>query len=154
MPRPRKGITSANFLQVDRYFTLALRDNRLFDKSTKGLSILHQAKEAFNRLPNINWSSPDAKKTSIAKRQAALQEWVDNFIPPNKWQRCLLTLRQNKSRKKLKLRRVDLPLEVYLTVKALAQKQELSLAETIFKLAKPAFNRLYKKEFAKEIGLK
>lgn len=153
MPRPRKGVTYANFLHVDRYFALALKDNRLFEKTTKGLKLLQEAREAFNKLPTINWSTAENKKISLVIRQAALQKWIDQFIPPAKWQRCLLTLRQNKSRKKHKLKRLDLPLEVYLTVKALSQKKNLSLAETIYQIAKPAFEKIAKKEFATSIRL-
>lgn len=154
MARPRKGVTLSNLLSVDRYFSLALKDNRLFPaKAAKNIDLLYQAKEAYQKLPAIDWKSDSQKKMTMLTRQSALQAWVDEHVTPAKWQRCLLTLRQNKSRKKLKLRRLDLPLEVYLTVKALALKQEKSLSETIYHLAKPAFEKLSKKEYESELGL-
>lgn len=154
MPRPRKGVTAANLLQVDRYFLLALKDNRLFtEKSPMRLSLVQEAKDAYNKLPPLDWKTESTRKHSLVKRQLALQEWIDKFIPPKKWQRCLLTLRQNKSRKKHKLRRLDLPLDTYLIIKALAQKQQLTLSATIYNLAKPVFNKLFKSEYEKELGI-
>ena len=155
MARPRKGVTKANLLQVDRYFSLALKQNRLFNlSSSKNLEIFYYAKEAYNKLPSIDWKNDITKKNSIDNRIAALQIWVDEYVPAEKWQRCLLTLLQNKSRKKLKLRRLDLQLDIYLIVKALARKQKMSLGATIYKLAKPAFNKICKAELARDIGIK
>lgn len=155
MPRPRLGITLQNLHQVDRYFYQSLKDNRLY-KATSVESTRHlfQAKEAYQKLPNINWKNEAAKMKSIHERQLALQAWVDKYVPPEKWQRCLLTLRQSKSRKKLKLKRLDLQLDVYLTLKTLAQKMRLSLGETIYKLAKPQLDKLYKTEMTKKLKLK
>jgi hypothetical protein len=153
MPRPRRGVTLSNLLQVDRYFALALKENRLFTNKTLSLNALHEAKEAFSKLPAIQWKTETSKKNSMVHRQVALQAWIDQFVDSIKWQRCLLTLRQKKSRKKRKLRRLDLPLEIYLIVKALALKQDLTLAEAIYKLAKPAFEKLSKTEYKKELGL-
>jgi hypothetical protein len=149
--RPRKGVTLQNLHQVDRYYYQALKDNRLFkETSVEATRELFRAKEAFQKLPSINWKTAATKKTSMSIRQAALQNWVDKYVPKEKWQRCLLTLRQHKSRKKLKLKRLDLQLDVYLTVKALANKLKLSLGEVIYKLAKPKLDQIYKKEWRKE----
>jgi macrodomain Ter protein organizer (MatP/YcbG family) len=92
---------------------------------------------------------------SIGKRiqQEALQIWIHTYVSPEKWQRCLLTLRQNKSRKKLKLRRLDLKMDVYLTVKTLAKKLGMSMGDTIFSLAKPKLDKIYQTELANELKL-
>lgn len=151
MPRPRKGVTLDNLHNVDRYFFQALKGNKLFlNKNTQNFNLHYEAKEAFSKLPAIDWKNDATKKASMLTRQQALQAWIDQYITPEKWQRCLLTLRQNKSRKKLKLRRLDLQADVYLTLKALAKKKKLSLGETIYQLAKPALNKLYKKELIEE----
>lgn len=155
MPRPRQGVTSANILNVDSYFSRALKDNRLFTRQpTQNFDLIFQAKEAFFKLPPIDWKNETTKKKSITLRIAALQQWIDQYVDPKKWQRCLLTLRQNKSRKKLKLRRLDLQMNVYLTVKILAKSFGLSLNDTIDKLAKPALNKIYKNQLIKVLGKK
>lgn len=154
MARPRRGVTLQNLHQVDRYFYQALKDNRLFkEASVETTRKVFRAKEAFQKLPGVNWKNETVKKTTMRLRQAALQAWIDTYVPKEKWQRCLLTLRQHKSKKKLKLKRLDLQLEVYLTVKALAKKLELSLGEVIYKLAKPKLDRIYKMEFEKALGM-
>jgi hypothetical protein len=154
MPRPRKGVTFSNIHHVDSYFHNALKSNRLSTtKSVESLSLMYDAKEAFLNLPAINWTNDSTKKESVLKRKDGLQAWIDKYILPEKWQRCLLTLRQNKSRKKLKLRRLDLKMDVYLTVKALAKKQGLSIGDAIYNLAKPKLDKMYKAEFANEFKL-
>jgi hypothetical protein len=154
MPRPRKGVTLSNIHHVDSYFHNALKSNRLStSKSLESLNLIYDAKEAFLKLPVINWTNDTTKKESILKRKEELQTWIDKYISTEKWQRCLLTLRQNKSRKKLKLRRLDLKMDVYLTVKALAKKQGLSIGDTIYNLAKPKLDKMYKTEFANEFKL-
>ena len=153
MPRPRKGVTLENLHHVDRYFSQSLKNNRLFINNSAAKSNLHyDALDAFKKLPAIDWKNDDLKQSTLSKRCIALQEWIDQYVSPTKWQRCLLTLRQNKSRKKLKLRRLDLQLDVYLTIKALAKKQKISLGEVIYKLAKPALDKIYKSELAYEQG--
>ncbi len=152
MPRPRKGVTFANLHLVDSYFQNAIKLNRLStNKSIEHLGFMYDAKEAFKALPIINWKDSTSKKDSLLQRKEALQAWIDKYITPDKWQRCLLTLRQNKSRKKLKLRRLDIKIDVYLAIKALAKKQGLSMGETIYNLAKPKLDKLYKMELAKEL---
>ena len=154
MPRPRNGVTLGNIHLVDRYFHNAIKNNRLAtSQSTESLGRVFDAKEAFLKLPVINWKNETTKKDTILQRKEALQQWIDEFVTPTQWQRCLLTLRQNKSRKKLKLRRLDLKMEVYLTVKALAKKLGLSIGDTIQHLAKPKLDKLYKTEFASELKL-
>jgi hypothetical protein len=154
MPRPRKGITLSNIHLVDSYFHNALKNNRLSSsKSLESLNRTYDAKEAFMALPAINWKTETIKKETILKRQAALQVWIDEYITPEKWQRCLLTLRQNKSRKKLKLRRLDLKMDVYLTVKTLAKKLGMNIGDTIYHLAKPKLDKIYKNELAHEMKL-
>ena len=110
---------------------------------------MREAKDHFNQLPQIDWKNDSTKTASMIKRREALQQWIDKFIPSKKWQRCLLTLRQNKSRRKLKLKRLDLQLDVYLTVKTLAKKKGQSIGETIYYLAKPALDKIYKSEYTK-----
>jgi len=152
MTRPRRGVTLQNLHQVDRYFYQALKDNRLFkETSVEATRKVFRAKEAFQKLPGVNWKNETVKKNTMRIRQVALQAWIDTYVPKEKWQRCLLTLRQHKSRKKLQLKRLDLQLDVYLTVKALAKKLELSLGEVIYKLAKPKLDRIYKVAFIEEL---
>ncbi len=154
MPRPRQGVTLSNIHLVDRYFHNALKTNRLSSTlSVENLGMQFDAREAFQKLPVINWKNDATKKETILLRREALQQWIDQFVSPAQWQRCLLTLRQNKSRKKLKLRRLDLKMEVYLTVKALAKKMGLSIGETIHQLAKPKLDKFYKTEFSTEFKL-
>lgn len=155
MARPRRGVTLQNLHQVDRYFYQALQDNRLFkENSVETTRKVFRAKGAFRKLPSINWKNETVKKNTMRIRQIALQDWIDTYVPKEKWQRCLLTLRQHKSRKKLQLKRLDLQLDVYLTVKALAKKLGLSLGEVIFKLAKPKLDKIYRVEFEGELGVK
>jgi len=153
MPRPRQGVTQANLLNVDRYFYYMLRDNRLFtDSSIPGLSLQYDAKEAFKALPPINWKNESERQLSMAERREALQNWIDKYVPAKKWQRCLLTLRQHKYRKKQQLKRLDISLETHLTIKLLAEKQHLSINEVIHKLAKSALQKICKNELRKKAG--
>lgn len=147
MARPRMGITLENMYPVESYFYGALKDNRLFDiEREDSWNLQNDANEAFKKLPPIDRTNDETREETTQKRRVALQEWVDQYVPPDKWQRCLMTLRQNKSRKKLQLKRVDLTLETYLLVKHLAEKMNLTIGETIYQVAKPVLDTLYAAE--------
>lgn len=145
MPRPRKGVTAKNLHEVDRYFSRLLKENRSLSNSTsKNFNLQHEAKRAYDKLPALEWHTENSKSKSMQIRIPALQNWIDKYVTAVKWQRCLLTLRQNKSRKKLKLKRLDLQLDVYLNLKLLAKKQGRTIGETIHELVKPALKKAYR----------
>ena len=142
MPRPRKGVTLANMYHVDDYFYRALKDNRLYEENDDSWELHDNANRTFKKIPPIDYKNEKTKKASKEERRVALQKWIDKHVSPEKWQRCLMTLRQRKSRKKLNLQRVDLPMEVYLVVKRLADKKGATLAEAIYSVAKPALDKI------------
>lgn len=148
MARPHRGVTLENMYYVDSYFYRALKDRRLFEteESDENWGFYDNANEAFNTLPSINRKNEETKKATTEERRIALQEWVDKYISSKKWQRCLMTLRQDKSRKKLKLKSLDLTLDVYLVVKNLAEKMGMTIGEAIYDIAKPALDKLYADE--------
>jgi hypothetical protein len=155
MPRPRIGVTLTNMNKVELYFARAFKHDRLRGRGWfNNHDIFFEAKENFQKLPSIDSKTPQTKKHSTQHRCDALQKWIDAYIPSEKWQRCLLTLRQDKSRRKLKLRQLNLQSDVYLIVKALAKKKEMTMGELIRTLAEPVLNKMYKQEFNKELTIK
>ncbi len=72
-----------------------------------------------------------------------MQEWIDKYVSAIKWQRCLMTLRQKRSRKKHDLRKVELPIDVYLTVKNLAENMNCAMWEAINNVAEQALKKIY-----------
>lgn len=150
MPRPRKGVTLENLYPVDSYFYRALKDNRLFEENDVGWELNNKAGTAFKKLPTIDRSNHKTKQATTEQRRVALQKWVDKYIPPDKWQRCLMTLRQNKSRKKLKLRNIHVTQEVYFGVQTLAERTGLTMGEVIYKVTQAALDKLHAEEIASE----
>lgn len=149
MARPKQGVTPKNLLHVENYFSRAFRFDRLrgvgwFESD----DAYYDAKETYKKLPYFNWTTKDSK--TIDKRCKTLQKWVDQHVADDKWQRCLLTLRQAKSRKKLKLRQLNLQSDVYLTVKILAKKKGITMGKLVKKLAEPALQKIYDAEFEAE----
>jgi macrodomain Ter protein organizer (MatP/YcbG family) len=151
MARPKEGVTPKNFIHVQNYFSRAFRFDRL-----RGLGWFesgdnyYDAKEAYTKLQYPNWDKNDAK--SLDKRCQTLQKWIDTHIPNEKWQRCLLTIRQAKSRKKLKLRQLNLKYNVYLNVKILAEKKGVTMNALIEQLVEPVLNKIYRAEFEAELN--
>lgn len=153
MARPKKGVTPKNLLYVEDYFSRAFQADRLSGQGWfKSWNAYYDAKETYKKIPHYHWTAKDTK--TVAKRCAALQKWIDQYIPNSKWQRCLLTIRQAKSRKKLKLRQLNLRSDVYLTVKILADKKGITMGEIIKKLTEPALQKIYDKEFEAEYKMK
>lgn len=149
MARPKEGVTPKNLLHVENYFSRAFRFDRLRGQGWfKDEDTYYDAKEAYKSLPHFNWTTKDTKM--IDKRCKTLQKWIDQHVANDKWQRCLLTLRQAKSRKKLKLRQLNLKADVYLTVKILAEKKGITMGELVKRLAEPALKRIYGAEFEAE----
>lgn len=154
MPRPKQGVTSKNFLRIDNYFVRAFRFDRLSGKGWfNDNNSYYKAKEKFQKLPNINWSDESAKKISLDKRRKALQKWIDEHVSNEKWQRCLLSLRQDKSRKKLDIRQLNLKADIYRTVKIISQKKKITMGEVIRQLAEPVLAKIYKSEFDVEFKI-
>lgn len=149
MARPKQGVTSKNLLHVENYFSRAFQFDRLRGQGWfESEDAYYDAKEAYKKLPHFNWTTKDTRM--IDKRCMILQKWIDKHIANEKWQRCLLTLRQAKSRKKLKLRQLNLKSDVYLTVKILAKKKGITMSDVVKKLAEPALKKIYDAEFASE----
>ena len=66
MPRPKRGVTLTNMLQVDHYFFNAITHNSLSaDKSIDNLERMFEAKEAYKALPPICWTDPSLKKNLL-----------------------------------------------------------------------------------------
>src|SRR5437016_1964016 len=126
MPRFRVGVTRKNLFNVSAYFKRAIHDERLFEKtsSMENVRNINQAIEAFKALPEIEWNSV-TKEVSLEEFRQALQCRVDEYVPPDKWQRCLMTLRQQHARKKHYLRHLDIPQNILSTVSILAEKLNL-----------------------------
>lgn len=149
MARPKQGVTPKNLLHVENYFSRAFRFDRIRGQGWfESEDAYYDAKEAYKNLPHFNWTTKDTKM--IEKRCKTLQIWIDQHVANEKWQRCLLTLRQAKSRKKLKLRQLNLKFDVYLTVKTLAKKKGITMSDVVKKLAEPALQKIYDAEFAAE----
>jgi hypothetical protein len=146
MSRPRKGVTLENMYYVEEYFYRALKDDRLYEDDEDSWNLQDSANRAFKRLPSIDYKNEKTRKASGEERRIALQKWIDKYISSERWQRCLMTLRQNKSRKKLKHVRVDLPLEVFTAVKLLAREKKVTLSEAIYSAIKPALDDIYANE--------
>ncbi len=154
MPRPRKGVTLANLNNVEYYFSRALRNERMQRSGWfPDYDLFYEAKEEFRKLPRVDSSDKSQEKISMGKRQKALQKWVDKYIKKEKWQRCLLTLRQDKSRKKLGLRQLNLKADIYRTVKIISQKKGITMGEVIKKFAEPMLKKIYKSEIETELRI-
>lgn len=118
MPRPKTGITETNFIAIYHYFKHSIKTER-FDKDYTLL------REAEKTLLATN------KKIDIKESCQALQDWIAQYVTTKQWECCLKALRQQKSRKKLTLVSLDLPINVYSTLKFLSKKLNLNLRETI-----------------------
>lgn len=142
MPRAKIGVTPNNFFLVRQYFDRAIKDNRLWDleptSNDKSIIAIHE----FNILLAKELTESHATSDEIEEARKALQLWIDKYIPAGKWQRCLKTLRQRKSRKRLRLHHLDLNHRVYSAIKELAERFNLSLSKVIYKLAKAELTRL------------
>lgn len=146
MARPSNGVTLVNMYFIDRYFSRALKDNRLHeDYGDDGWKMYHDAKEAFKSIPDIDYKNESTTKEA---RRIALQNWINNHVPSKRWQRCLMTQRQHRSRKKLKLRKLDLPEEVYDVIRSLAEKMGVTMGDAIYSIARPALDKIYADEYA------
>lgn len=140
MPRPSKGVTLANMIYVQNYFRRALKENRLYQEDDNGWHLNYKANQAFEEMVRINCN----KKISREEEVVFLQGWIDQYVSAKKWQRCLMTLRQKRSRKKHDLRKVELPIDVYLTVKNLAEKMNCAMWEAIDNVAQQALKKVYR----------
>jgi macrodomain Ter protein organizer (MatP/YcbG family) len=147
MSRKRIGVTETNFNEVDIYFHNMFKSNRAVgDKSLAALYKLQEAKENYYNLPKIVWSNKKASIASIEKRRKSLNVWINDYIAPYIWERCLKTLRQNRSRKKLKLKKIDLPYQVYSKLKLLSQNQKIPIVKIIEKNADSAIRKMLSKQ--------
>lgn len=145
MPRPKKGVTLDNMFLVYQYFSRAIEDNRLWNEE-EGTDEIVQATNAFSSLPIKEAIQTEETVEKMDAIRQVLQLWVDKYVPPKKWHRCLKTLRQRKSRKRLRLHHLDLNQEAYRCIKELAGRFDLSLADTIHKMAKGELNRIQENE--------
>ncbi len=134
MPKPRIGVTAENWLEVFVYFKRAINEDRLFEQYSKEYTRVVEAEQALLAIMDIKG---DRKN----KCRHAMQIWVDEYVPPKKWERCLKTLRQKKSIKKLTLVRLDLPYNIFSQLKALAKTLNLNLKETVSQLTETELKR-------------
>lgn len=151
MSRPKVGVTLNNFIAVRIYFKSALKDGRLWDSSAVlDDDFINNAERAFKtvflRDEKIDHNDKTNVKEYHLKSCAALQSWIDNFVPKEKWERCLKTLRQQKRRKKYTMRRLDLPEDIYISLKILAEQLQLNLAETVQKAVQTELDKFCDKE--------
>ncbi len=141
MPRTKIGVTLNNLLLVRQYFERAIKDNRLWTLESYHPDFILKAIKEFNLSAHL-FVVNGLEMREAEKARLVLQQWIDHYVEPNKWQRCLKTLRQRKSRKRLGLHHVDLNHKIYGCVKELAEKYNISLTQVIYKLAKAELHRL------------
>ncbi len=141
MPRIKIGVTVNNIFLVREYFERAIKDNRLWTLELYHSDFIIKATEEFQMFAHL-FVEVNSLPIDIEKARLTLQQWIDQYVHPNKWQRCLKTLRQRKSRKRLGLHHVDLNHKIYSCVKELAEKHNTSLTQVIYKLAKAELVRL------------
>ncbi len=139
MGRPKIGVTLNNLYAVKLYFKNALHDGRLWDTSP---AVDYETIIATERSFKVLLSTTTKGKPDT-ELCTALQNWIDTYVPKEKWERCLKTLRQHTRRKKYQMRRLDLPEDIYFSVKYLAERLQLSLAATIHKIVKIELDRSY-----------
>jgi macrodomain Ter protein organizer (MatP/YcbG family) len=145
MSRKRVGVTLDNIHDIDIYFKNLFKSNRVIEShKLEDLNKQFEAKESFLNLPEINWKNKIATLKTIQVRAKALEEWVKQYIPKSRWERCLKPIRQNKSRRKLRLKRIDLPNAVYQKLKTLSTIKKSSINGLIDNLASAALQRIGK----------
>lgn len=145
MGRSRKGVTLDNMRNVLQYFNNSLERGNLYRKDKNGDIInceyqeLMKVSKAFNQMRAEIYEQKDREKY-----QKLLQQWIDTYILPEQWQRCLMTLRQKKSIKTLKLQVLNLPEDVYISVKMLSRHKGCTMSETIRYIIEPHIKKMYK----------
>jgi hypothetical protein len=132
MSRKRVGVTLDNIHDIDIYFKNLFKSNRAIESHTlDDLNKQFEAKEGYLNLPEINWKTQIAILKTTQIRAKALEEWVNQYIPKSRWERCLKTIRQSKFRKRKKLKRIDLSNELYQKLKMLSKRKAISIIEFI-----------------------
>lgn len=144
MARPRKGVTLDNMRGVLQYFNNSLKRGNLYCKDkngnieNSGYRDLIKATDAFDEMRTQVYKQKEREKD-----RQLLQEWIDAYVLPEQWQRCLMTLRQKKSIKKLRLQVLNLPEDVYFSIKMLSRHKELTMSETIRYIIEPHIKKMY-----------
>lgn len=127
MSRVRVEISNSNAMDVYQYFANALHEKRIFKEKPE---ILAEAQQAFLQITSTHEINNN-RQLEIFK--SSLQEWVDTYVPQNKWQRCLATLRQIRSNHRHEVKSVKLAKETYTLVKTYAELLQISLPQAIHK---------------------
>lgn len=123
MSRVRTGVTEKNAEEVYQYFLQAIQERRIFEDDLEKLT---KAAQAIVKLTPIRGVNSD-----VATFKTVLQLWVDTYIPPDKWQRCLDTLRQIQSNQKHGVKSVKLSKKTYAMLKKHAEKHKISLQKAL-----------------------
>lgn len=126
MSRPKVLVNKDNAEKIYQYFSKAIFEKRLFnDDSAKSIV----GKDYFLKL------GKDFDLTE--ESQKLLQSWVDEYVPIEKWTRCLATLRQIRSSRKHNVKSVKLDMETYALLKNYSDHLKISIPKTISKAIKP-----------------
>lgn len=123
MSRVRAGVTEENAAEVHQYFLQAIQERRIFEDDFDKLT---KAAQAIVKLTPIRDANSD-----VAVFKTVLQLWVDTYVPPDKWQRCLATLRQIRSNQKHGVKSVKLSKETYAMLRKHADKHKISLQKAL-----------------------
>ena len=131
----KEGVTEARVWEIYHYFRRALKAGRLLGEPEH----YHLVEEAEKLLVT-------AMTKDSGENCQLVQAWVDKYVTLKQWQRCIRTLHQRKSRKKLALVTLNLPVDIYFKLKVLSKEFKLGLKDTINQLANAELNRLTDKE--------
>ncbi len=136
MSKPRSQITASNLMRIYYYLEKSLNELRLFPNNKPDLRA--EAHVAFDKLPKPKWGD----KTSESTLQTALQTWVDKYLSPELWARCLSNMRQRKFVKKREIVNLKIRWDTYYMIKSYADKLNLTLEQAIEKAVKPHYEKL------------
>lgn len=140
MSRPKVLVNKDNAEKIYQYFSKSIFEKRLFkDESTQSI----EGKKEFLEL---------GKDFNLAEEsQKMLQDWIDEYVPIEKWARCLATMRQIRSTRKHNVRSIKLDMETYTILKNYSDHLQISIQETIMKAIKPLWENAENKN--KNMGM-
>ena len=141
MSRPKVLVNKDNAEKIYQYFSKSISEKRLFkDESAKSI----EGKKEFLEL---------GKNFNLAKKsQKMLQDWIDKYVPIEKWRRCLATMRQIRSTRKYNMKSIKLDIETYTILKNYSDHLQTSIQETIMKAMMPLWKDAENKSKNIEIG--
>lgn len=136
MAAPKFVITPKNSGLVYNYFEEGFKDFRRFEemKSADRYHAERELKELYEKHEN--------EKNGSAGFSSALQDWVDACIPKIIWRRALSAFRQDRHKRKNKIKNLGIKKEVYQAIWLYAQEVNMPMGKAIHELVKREHQRL------------